>query len=94
MELTKEERHQIYKGGLKNMKYYIKKGIRVGMCHSVERSMKELGFYTFDYDTMLLSLPELLKYKTERESCYWFPLNEEGNKKRIEVLTKCIEETK
>lgn len=88
--MTKEERHEIYKGALEvfNPAY--------GICWAINEyySISESTLWPFGH---LSELPEIWEQRThEMYYCfpYWFPLTAEGAEKRKQILLNAIEATK
>lgn len=102
--LTKEERLAIYKGMRKdiidNMDYYINEGY--GFCKACARVTADnyclsndvlitsVYLSIYNYDNMLVVLPELAKHRPDGSPEYWFNHNKLEMELRIKILTEII----
>lgn len=102
--LTKEERLAIYKGMRKdiidNMDYYIDH--HYGFCKVCARVTADnyrlsndvlitsVRLSIYDYDDILVVLPELAKHRPDGSPAYWFNHNKLAMELRIKILTEII----
>ena len=78
---TPEKRKIIYV----KMRMYLKHNkadLRLGFCAALSSVSTNTLF--------LWNMPELYLYKPDNDPTYWFPINVEGRKKRIEILDSII----
>lgn len=100
MELSKERKIKIYRGALKVLKNQLKKPIshRDGICFSIYTKLSFEEKIKIE-DNIIISMrsmfSEVWKYEPktfEKYGTHWFPLTDEGIKKRIEILETVIKE--
>ena len=92
MELTKEQRHECYKYGLKRFN----QGGAFAICLELDESLISIFDIELNFSTLPESFPELLAHKPSNKDMgeLWWQLDKTGREKRIEVLESCIEQTK
>jgi hypothetical protein len=93
-QLTKEQRHEIYKLALARAKENEKRRCSFFLCEGLSLGYSKIFGDTVLYCDVLEMFPECLSQKppiTRTFTC-WFDWNE--YKPRIKILKKCIEETK
>jgi hypothetical protein len=92
VELTKEERIAVYKQAL--LTFQNDNDLLFGLCWHISKAYKRMkGVYdTAYYDGMEQNYPEIFKYmpKVTFNSDYWFPCNDKGMTKRMNILKKVI----
>ncbi len=93
-ELTKAERHEVYKLALDGVHERYNDGAFTWMCPAISEACTLLGFSFKTYT----QFPEFHSKKPETANMIsWFPVvmfnREQGYNKRIELLTQCIAET-
>ena len=87
---TKERRLEIYKLAFKYIETYAERYHEIyntGICWAI--AMVKSDFKETPYPD-LESYPEILSYKPENAGVYWWPNDEIGVQKRIEVLKEVI----
>ena len=82
MNLTKEQRHQVYIRALDLLRNCIY------MCCCIQTA--EIELFDNDNNGHCDEYPEFIKHKPD-DSYVWFPRNDLES--RIKILTQCIEET-
>jgi len=99
LELTPTQKKEVYKRAIKVMEKAVKNNNIMGLCWCISGAVHDLkygeGIEDVAYGSnMKHSFPEVYKFKPkirEWHSChYWFPCNEEGMQKRIDILQKAI----
>ncbi len=93
---TKAERHEVYKGALKEIRKPKNKNV-YGLCAALSYWDGGSSFYP-KYDAFLYMqqlFPEVYKHKPTKTQCFdfWFSI-ENGFQKRIDILKQAIKETK
>ena len=93
LELTKEQRHEIYKCSIILMKEYRKKNYYVSICSCVFYSLNFIGLTNHKYMDFLKK--EIFLYAPLGVTDgYFFILDEDGYNKRMEILKKLIDGTR
>ena len=89
MELTKEQRHEVYKRALVKFN-----AGRRYMCDAITDVVQELYDEWYGYASVVQDFPEFAAMKPKRtyDMWGWFPDYEKA--KRIKILTDCINLTK
>lgn len=90
MKLTKLQRHTAYIILLSELE---ERSMYAGFCELC--SLLDRHPYLLNEDDLEINphLPDLYKHKPKVHGIYWFPCNDEGYKKRKEILLQCIKET-
>lgn len=85
MELTKEQRHEVYKRALVKFN-----AGRKYMCDAITDVVHELYSRWYGYESVMYDFPEFaaMKPKMTYDMFGWFPDDEK--EKRIKILTDCI----
>lgn len=81
--MTREKRIKGYKKAIKLLSKEMNKNpnyCRFGLCYALSKVFAPLDAY----ENMDIDFPDIAKYNTHLG--YWFPLNADGHKKRIEIL--------
>jgi hypothetical protein len=94
---TKAERHRIYKNALQLLLRKIQSQCETALCcdciyisaYTIYRQNIRVTDFPVFFPEFSSQRPAGVSYAD-----VWFPLTENGNKQRIELLTKIIEETK
>jgi hypothetical protein len=88
-KLSREQKHEIYKLSYE----YVKKRESALMCLGIFRAADNLGLDLYPFQ-LEAQLTEFYSQKPPGVRSIWFPRNEYGKKKRLEILAKCVEMTK
>ena len=95
IKITKQQKNEVYRLALELFEEKFKKE-KTGICIALFYAASKLGVITFEYpyESMRNIFPEFFLSENKRENyLYWFPLTDEGNNKRIEILNECIKLT-
>lgn len=97
MELTKQQRNEIYKLALHKLKNEIKFGLCTAICPNLVDTLHEKHYINPRRSTgpLIEYFPEFLSFKPKHLSAsdMWWGEGEAGNSERVKALEKCIELT-
>lgn len=106
VELTKQQRNEVYKYALNLFVEKYDKGHLNGrgMCYFIYDAIRDIlsslnedekdSINPYDERIGFIPFPEILKHKPNiMSSQYWFNNSDAGNSKRIKILQQAIEET-
>ena len=104
--LTKEIRHKIYKYALHEVNHSepfnpTPDEMCIGLCSafgSAFISLESIDDIYIDWNVSIEMFPEIVKHQPDSKIIrwlggYWWPLNEAGLQKRVQVLEQAIKET-
>lgn len=93
MELTKQQRNEIYKFALIDLDRLASDGHYFGLCNRLYNALCKVEHRASFYIGIFPEICSLKPLICDNES-FWFPCDESGYQKRREILLQAIEETK